>query len=93
MKEEFVFPKVPKDDYGVHQTHCCVLHGCKYGEPSCPVVIGILQQEYRCEFCGDDWMDEPLSVEEQWNKIVSEFKRLNRELKLNRITDESRTDI
>ena len=23
---------------GVHQTHCCVVHGCKYGDEDCPVV-------------------------------------------------------
>ena len=25
----------------VHSRHCCVEHGCKYGEEDCPVVIGI----------------------------------------------------
>ena len=26
--------------YGVHRTHCCILHGCKYGDDDCPVVSG-----------------------------------------------------
>ena len=37
---------------GVHQTHCCSVHGCKYAEDkSCPVVSGRVVQEYLCEFC------------------------------------------
>ena len=38
---------------GVHQTHCCKQHGCKYswqGEP-CPVEDGEVEQAYSCEQC------------------------------------------
>jgi hypothetical protein len=43
---------VPKEKYGVHQTHCCVFHGCKYGHDSdCPVVSGEVIQKYECESC------------------------------------------
>lgn len=35
-----------------HVTHCCALHGCKYGYKSnCPVVAGEHAQEFRCEEC------------------------------------------
>lgn len=35
-----------------HQTHCCVLHGCKYGADSqCAVALGNIVQSYRCEWC------------------------------------------
>lgn len=35
----------------VHTTHCCVIHGCKYGEDDCPVALGQEKQEYPCEYC------------------------------------------
>jgi hypothetical protein len=38
---------------GVHQTHCCVEHGCKYGEMDCPVALGTVTQDYPCEDCDD----------------------------------------
>lgn len=37
----------------VHANHCCVIHGCKYGDEDCPVVLGKVKQEYKCEFCCD----------------------------------------
>lgn len=46
---------VSKDRYGVHQTHCCVMHGCKYGNSDCPVVTGEIVQEYPCEDCPSDY--------------------------------------
>ena len=37
---------------GTHQTHCCIIHGCKYGEDEdCPVVTGKVIQTYFCEDC------------------------------------------
>lgn len=38
----------------VHATHCCLRHGCKYGNADCPVKAGQVKQEYPCEFCADD---------------------------------------
>jgi len=35
----------------VHQSHCCVKHGCKYGDEDCPVVKGEVKQFYYCEAC------------------------------------------
>ena len=43
---------------GVHLTHCCVVHGCKYGDDDCPVAEGINQQEYPCELCNGPCGDE-----------------------------------
>lgn len=51
----------------VHTEHCCVLHGCKYGDEDCPVVTKIKPQSYRCERCDDDGIevDEvPIVVDE-----------------------------
>lgn len=43
---------------GVHISHCCKWHGCKYGDPDCPVVNGEIEQEYLCEDCYKDLEDE-----------------------------------
>lgn len=40
---------VPKEKWGVHETHCCKKHGCKYGDEYCPVVLGHIKQVYKCE--------------------------------------------
>ena len=44
---------IPKDDWGVHETHCCSEHGCQYGDSDCPVAIGLSNQVYLCESCYD----------------------------------------
>ena len=38
---------------GAHRTHCCVAHGCKYGDRNCPVETGRIQQDYLCEDCSE----------------------------------------
>jgi len=38
----------------VHTEHCCIRHGCKYGDSDCPVVTGALEQSYPCEDCNDN---------------------------------------
>lgn len=45
---------IPESEWGVHTSHCCFEHGCKYGDPECPVELGIVDQEYECEQCRDD---------------------------------------
>ena len=32
-----------KSKWGIHEEHCCILHGCKYGDDDCPVVSGETQ--------------------------------------------------
>lgn len=46
-----------KDDWGVHQTHCCFKHSCKYGSKDCPVNLELIEQEYPCESCDYDERD------------------------------------
>lgn len=68
-----------KDNIGVHRTHCCVLHGCKYGEDEvCPVVQKVVIQDYLCECCS---MDAYTSVNELFefqekHKKCEEFQNL-----------------
>lgn len=45
------------DKEGVHRTHCCVAHGCKYGDRDCPVETGKIKQDYVCEYCEHDGID------------------------------------
>lgn len=43
----------------VHTEHCCIVHGCKYGEDStCPVTNGRKKQSYTCENCHEDGFTE-----------------------------------
>lgn len=35
----------------VHSRHCCIHHGCKYGDPLCTVTNEKEMQEYLCEDC------------------------------------------
>jgi len=40
----------------VHTEHCCAIHGCKYGDLSCPVKVGEKEQSHPCWDCYDDDM-------------------------------------
>jgi hypothetical protein len=49
-------PEAISNRDGVHRSHCCSVHGCKYAtdqeqENACPVSNGTLQQDYPCEHC------------------------------------------
>lgn len=39
------------DNREVHAGHCCMTHGCKYGDNWCPVFHGQVQQEYEVQEC------------------------------------------
>lgn len=43
---------------GVHRTHCCVLHGCKYSDHDCPVSNRIIVQDHPCESCHMDGINK-----------------------------------
>ena len=58
--------RVPKN-YGVHREHCCVIHGCKYGDSNCPVVLKKLLQSYPCQDCS--W--EEIGLQD----IIKEFSK------------------
>lgn len=48
---------IPLEQFGVHRKHCCSKHGCKYGDKDCPVVLGIIKQDYPCMDCNDSYDD------------------------------------
>lgn len=35
----------------LHTSHCCLTHGCKYGNEMCTVTRGVAKQQYECEWC------------------------------------------
>ena len=41
----------PLRTHNAHITHCCSMHGCKYGNKECPVEFGDVKQKYACEVC------------------------------------------
>lgn len=44
--------QMDKAEYSFHKAHCCVIHGCKYGEDEdCPVVNRQIEQCYPCPTC------------------------------------------
>lgn len=54
---------IPRDNWGVHETHCCKRHGCKYGEHhNCPVTLGLIKQAYSCE-TGSDFNEDCFAEE------------------------------
>ncbi len=70
---------------GVHASHCCKWHGCKYGDDDCPVVLGQVEQEYPCEYCSDELEEEDyyravvkrIDEIKTWWKTKKEFKKNN----------------
>lgn len=62
---------IPKEKWGVHKGHCCVLHGCKYGNEDCPVTMGLVEQRYPCEDCS--WTETAMKDIQLVNKIQREI--------------------
>lgn len=60
-----------RENIGVHATHCCKLHGCKYGDDDCPVETGKVEQVYLCEQCGEDGIK---TLEEMHKVELGELK-------------------
>ena len=44
---------IPKNEWCVHESHCCDKHGCKYNDSDCPVILNLASQKYPCEVCND----------------------------------------
>ena len=57
----------PESNRCVHTEHCCLFHGCKYGNQGCPVANGAKRQSHLCEQCTyyeAGKRGEPLEVDE-----------------------------
>jgi len=67
------------ENYGVHQSHCCKWHGCKYGDENCPVVLGAVKQLYLCEDCEEDLEEKEYYKNKlEIIKEIEEFKLNNK---------------
>ena len=63
-----------EDDYGVHNTHCCKVHGCKYGDHDCPVEFGTAEG-IRCDDCRYDDQDLDDEIDSLFDRFDHLFKR------------------
>jgi hypothetical protein len=52
-----------------HQAHCCVRHGCKYGERRCAVTSGVVPQLHPCEQCSDQMVDQRIQRARTWASL------------------------
>ena len=44
-----------KENWPVHERHCCPKHGCKYGDKDCPVVNRLTEKHNEhCEDCENE---------------------------------------
>ena len=43
-----------KSEIDVHRRHCCIRHGCKYGDDGCPVAKGEIKQYGPCWYCYEE---------------------------------------
>jgi hypothetical protein len=60
----------PVDRTGVHATHCCTRHGCKYGNAACPVKAGTVAQVYACEHCFGHEPPKPITPETTTDELL-----------------------
>lgn len=70
------------DKHRACQSHCCILHGCKYDHKDCPVCLGVVRQKFLCDYCGDICYVDESTVDKLWSKIDSLFIKENRKFKL-----------
>lgn len=65
----------------IHAAHCCKWHGCKYGDPNCPVEKGRITQQFLCEDCTELLRDEAYYAKliQQVNEIKA-FEKTRKEL-------------
>lgn len=70
----------------IHTEHCCIVHGCKYGEEDCTVMQKKQPQSHRCELCDEEGMDPTQATDETsiYNFKPGEYYKL--------IRDESKGD-
>ena len=65
----------PETQRCVHTEHCCIMHGCKYGDGEfCPVKDGTKRQSYLCESCNPYWELTDAQETAMWKKIHRTFE-------------------
>lgn len=56
-----------------HTEHCCLQHGCKYGDDDCTVITGKAEQSFRCELCLE---------EDEWDQMITKLEDENEQLRI-----------
>ena len=71
-----------EENYISGPSHCCKLHGCKYGLKGCPVSNGSVVQEYPCELCTWDLEDagRVYQTNELGTRVAIGYQRRDQEL-------------
>jgi hypothetical protein len=67
------------------RTHCCIIHGCKYGHEDCPVIIGKIKQEHICIDCYDNLPYNTPYRQEAFNRTEKKISELFFKSKYRRI--------
>ena len=71
--------ETPREYASVHDAHCCVRHGCKYGDEDCPVVLG-KETGVKCEYCEMDTHDTDkqliISLETRLRQAEAALKKI-----------------
>lgn len=67
---------VRKKNYAC-QSHCCVIHGCKYNDKDCPVVSETVMQDHICEWCSHilEDADEVIDSIQKTRALQSRIKK------------------
>jgi hypothetical protein len=68
--------QIKEEDYGVHEAHCCLKHGCKYGYDNCPVVLDKVKQLYKCEDCQYDDVYDDIGIRDAYKEALIQIKQL-----------------
>lgn len=73
----------PEENKCVHTEHCCILHGCKYGDADCPVENGRKKQSYLCEGCngGLYQCEHDLPDHKCWELVNNRIIEMNKQKK------------
>ena len=80
--EEQALAKDTSLNEGTHRAHCCILHGCKYGDIHCPVATNKIGQDDPCMDCDDDLKGFP-----EFPESMSSLKILNLLMVKNNLSD------
>jgi hypothetical protein len=83
------------DKIGVHKTHCCLSHGCKYGDENCPVELGHVVQDYECESCSYEREDieHLLKDEKQFTYYLERLAKYSKNSKVTKILQKAIEDM
>lgn len=76
-------------EYGVHERHCCVEHGCKYGDDDCPVVLQLTVQDRPCMDC-QHGIPVSMSLDEFETEMISRLTEFKEKYQKLHISDSSK---